>query len=160
MAYTNLNDLFKGICDAIRAKKGTTGTINHQNIPNEIASIKSGGLKYKHVLVQAQNYNGNVFSFVLDDFDNSQDYIKFIFGGTAIVDQGFITHFYGEENTSNGLSWALECGGSLHPGDGMLSISRSSGNQFVMYCGDSNIHGEMYLFQPSAVFSLYVVYGH
>lgn len=42
MAYTNLSDLFKGICDAIRAKKGTTGTINHQDIPSEIASIQTG----------------------------------------------------------------------------------------------------------------------
>ena len=42
MAYTNLSDLFKGICDAIRAKKGTTGTINHQDIPSEIASIETG----------------------------------------------------------------------------------------------------------------------
>ena len=40
MAYTNLSDLFTGICDAIRAKKGTTGTINHQDIPGEIESIE------------------------------------------------------------------------------------------------------------------------
>ena len=45
MAYTNLSDLFTGICDAIRAKKGTTGSINHQDIPSEISSIaaSSGG---------------------------------------------------------------------------------------------------------------------
>ena len=42
MAYTTLSDLFKGICDAIRAKKGTTGTINHQDIPTEIAAIETG----------------------------------------------------------------------------------------------------------------------
>lgn len=41
MAYTNLSDLFKGICDAIRAKKGKTGNINHQDIPSEIAGILS-----------------------------------------------------------------------------------------------------------------------
>lgn len=40
MAYTNLSDLLKGICDAIRAKKGTTGEINHQDIPSEITSIE------------------------------------------------------------------------------------------------------------------------
>ena len=43
MAYSTLSDLFTGICDAIRAKKGTTGTINHQDIPSEIESIESGG---------------------------------------------------------------------------------------------------------------------
>lgn len=42
MAYTNLSDLFKGICDAIRAKKGTTGAISHQDIPAEIAAIQTG----------------------------------------------------------------------------------------------------------------------
>lgn len=42
MAYTNLSDLFKGICDAIRVKKGTTGNINHQDIPSEIAGIEVG----------------------------------------------------------------------------------------------------------------------
>lgn len=41
MAYTNLSDLFKGTCDAIRTKKGTTGPIKHQNIPSEIAGILS-----------------------------------------------------------------------------------------------------------------------
>lgn len=43
MAYTNLSDLFTGICDAIRAKKGTTVSINHQDIPAEIEAIESGG---------------------------------------------------------------------------------------------------------------------
>lgn len=42
MVYTNLYDLFKGICDAIRAKKGTNGAINHQDIPSEIESIETG----------------------------------------------------------------------------------------------------------------------
>lgn len=161
MAYTNLSDLFKGICDAIRAKKGTTGTINHQNIPSEIASIESGGFKFKDVAVKAQGYNGNVFSFVLDDFDNSQDYIRFIFGETGIQDQGFITHFHGEGvDINNDLGWVLECGGSLRPGEGMLTISHSGGNQFIIHCGGSNILGESYLFQPDATFGLYVVYGH
>jgi len=43
MAYTTLSDLFKGICDAIRAKDGTTGTINHQDIPTRISAITTGG---------------------------------------------------------------------------------------------------------------------
>lgn len=43
MAYTNINDLFKAICDSIRTKKGTTDLIPHQNIPAEIESIESGG---------------------------------------------------------------------------------------------------------------------
>lgn len=42
MAYATLKDLLKGICDAVRAKKGTTGEINHQDIPSEIESIATG----------------------------------------------------------------------------------------------------------------------
>lgn len=41
MAYTTLKGLFTGICDAIRTKKGTTGLINHQDIPNEILNLPS-----------------------------------------------------------------------------------------------------------------------
>ena len=44
MAKTdNLTDFLTGIADAIREKKGTTGTINPQDFSSEIASIESGG---------------------------------------------------------------------------------------------------------------------
>lgn len=42
MAYTSLKTLFKAICDAIRSKDGTTGLINHQDIPDRIAAITTG----------------------------------------------------------------------------------------------------------------------
>lgn len=42
MAYTTLNSLLKAIANAIRAKKGTTATINAQNFPSEIATISTG----------------------------------------------------------------------------------------------------------------------
>ena len=42
MAYTDLTSLLKAIANAIRAKKGTTATINAQNFPSEIASISTG----------------------------------------------------------------------------------------------------------------------
>lgn len=45
MTYGSLSDLFKGICDAIRAKKGTSGDINHQDIPSEIESIQGGSVQ-------------------------------------------------------------------------------------------------------------------
>lgn len=41
MAYTTLQSLFTGICDALRTKKNTTALINHQDIPNEILSLPS-----------------------------------------------------------------------------------------------------------------------
>lgn len=42
MAYTSMKELFKGICDAIRTKDGTAGTIAHQNIPDRILDITTG----------------------------------------------------------------------------------------------------------------------
>lgn len=40
--YTNLTALFTAIADAIRAKKGTTGTIVADNFPDEIDTIQNG----------------------------------------------------------------------------------------------------------------------
>lgn len=42
MAYNSLSELFKGICDAIRSKTGTTDKINHQDIPDRITAIVTG----------------------------------------------------------------------------------------------------------------------
>lgn len=39
MAYNNLKELFVGICDALRTKKGSTEEINHQDIPAEILAL-------------------------------------------------------------------------------------------------------------------------
>lgn len=39
---TNLSDFLTEVADAIRAKKGTTGQINAQDFPSEIASIETG----------------------------------------------------------------------------------------------------------------------
>ena len=41
MTYTTLADLFKGICDSIRAIFGTTDSIVHQNIPSKLDEIKT-----------------------------------------------------------------------------------------------------------------------
>lgn len=43
MTYNSLSELFKGICDAIRAKDGTSQNISHQDIPERISSIQAGG---------------------------------------------------------------------------------------------------------------------
>ena len=44
MAYSTLKDLFTGICNAIRTKEGSTGIINHQDIPSRIEALESGGI--------------------------------------------------------------------------------------------------------------------
>ena len=38
--YESASELFKGICDAIREKDGTSELISHQSIPDRIAAIK------------------------------------------------------------------------------------------------------------------------
>lgn len=43
MTYTTIESLFTGICDAIREKEGTMDLISHQDIPERIAAINSGG---------------------------------------------------------------------------------------------------------------------
>lgn len=42
-SYTTVSALFTAICDAIRAKENSTGSINHQDIPDRIAAIPAGG---------------------------------------------------------------------------------------------------------------------
>ena len=39
----NLGDLLTDVANAIRKKKGTSGSINAQNFASEIASIETGG---------------------------------------------------------------------------------------------------------------------
>lgn len=41
--YETVDSLFSGICNAIREKDGTTALINHQDIPERIIEIPSGG---------------------------------------------------------------------------------------------------------------------
>lgn len=56
MAYNTISDLFKGICDAVRLKTGTSGLINHQDIPSKISSIQTSGStpKYQTKIVDPQ----------------------------------------------------------------------------------------------------------
>lgn len=42
MAYMTIKEMFTAICDAIRAKTGTTDLINHQDIPAQISAIETG----------------------------------------------------------------------------------------------------------------------
>ena len=42
LTYETLPELFTGICNAIRAKDGTSADINHQDIPAKIAAITTG----------------------------------------------------------------------------------------------------------------------
>lgn len=44
LKYGTLKDLLKAICDAVRNKDGTTEDIAHQDIPERIKDIPTGGL--------------------------------------------------------------------------------------------------------------------
>lgn len=44
MAYENLKDLMTGICDAVRAKEGSSELIPHQELPERISCIQSGSV--------------------------------------------------------------------------------------------------------------------
>lgn len=43
MKYTTISALFTGICDAIRKKEGSSGAINHQDIPARIEALATSG---------------------------------------------------------------------------------------------------------------------
>ncbi len=43
MNYKDIGSMFKDICDAIRAKDGTTALIRHKDIPARIEAISGGG---------------------------------------------------------------------------------------------------------------------
>ena len=57
MAYTTLQSLFTGICDALRIKKNTTALINHQDIPNEILNLPVKTNEYYVQDVSGATYN-------------------------------------------------------------------------------------------------------
>lgn len=59
MTYTTIESLFTGICDAIREKDGTTDLISHQDIPERIAAISSGGSGGEVFLSPFYTYNGS-----------------------------------------------------------------------------------------------------
>lgn len=50
MKYNDLNSLFKGICDAIRKKDGTTALISHQDIPDRIMNLSGVGTDILHII--------------------------------------------------------------------------------------------------------------
>lgn len=130
MAYTNLKDLFVGICDAIREKKGTTGEINHQDIPSEIADIQSGTdttlptssaatssdiLSPKQAWVNGEKVTGNIQTKTSSDIA--------VAGATITVPAGY----YGEQASKSIANGSL----------GTPSISVSSGGVITATSGIS-----------------------
>lgn len=79
--YTNIKDLFTGICDSIREKTGETELINHQDIPEKILSIEgSEGSISKVAITDAtylfyQNYIREYYE--ISDFSNCENFNYF-----------------------------------------------------------------------------------
>ncbi len=72
---SNLSNFLKGITDAIRAKKGTTDTIEHKLIDEEIASIDSG------------SKNTDIISLILDACASKGDYSSFFYNSSITDEQ-------------------------------------------------------------------------
>lgn len=80
---SNLSAFLKGITDAIRAKKGTTNTIEHKLIDEEIASISSGG-----------GNDSDIVSLILDACASNSDYSSFFYNSSITDEQ--LAHFVNE----------------------------------------------------------------
>lgn len=70
MAYTDLTSLLQAIANAIRAKKGTTATINAQNFPSEIASISTGSTIKTQTVTQTISMTSGEQKTVTFTFNN------------------------------------------------------------------------------------------
>lgn len=55
MAYENVKDLMIAICDAVREREGSSELIPHQELPERIRGIQSGG-----ELIGAQSNGFNI----------------------------------------------------------------------------------------------------
>lgn len=40
--YNTISELFTAICNAVRTKEGSTGLINHQDIPDRVLALSGG----------------------------------------------------------------------------------------------------------------------
>lgn len=103
MLYETLKELFTGICDAVRAKEGTVGLIDHQDIPARITELKSapGGTagsgdirEGKSAWVDGELVDGglpvvrsSVAAFSGDDVSISKGTSNFLFSAMAAKEQ-------------------------------------------------------------------------
>lgn len=78
---SNLSNFLKGITDALRAKKGTTGVIEHKLIDEEILNLS---------IVDKEDDNFNIVKAILDGHTDSADYSHF-FAYSAITDKQLAT---------------------------------------------------------------------
>lgn len=75
MAYSTMKDLFKAICDAIRSKDGTTGSINHQDIPARIQAISGDGSSGGIIINDAN----------AESSDIAKDKVAYVNGGERVI---------------------------------------------------------------------------
>lgn len=115
--------------------------------------------KIRFVQCTALSASGEVFSFILDDYDFYNDYIKLIVGSITLRKSNYISYFLGEDRNGNGCGWELiTYDGSKTDGNNMLSYA-VSGNVVTIYSDGTNTNGISYSFAKGSTYSLYVVYG-
>lgn len=115
--------------------------------------------KIRFIQCTALSASGEVFSFVLDDYDFYNDYIKLIVGSIILRKSNYISYFLGEDRTGNGCGWELiTYDGSKTDGNSMLSYA-VSGNVVTIYSDGRNTDDISFSFAKGSTYSLYVVYG-
>lgn len=80
----NLTDFLTGIADAIRAKKGTTETINPQDFETEIANLSSGGSSENKLL---QLVNGQLSELTAEDLAGATQIADYAFSENASLEK-------------------------------------------------------------------------
>lgn len=64
MSYNSVSELFKGICDSIRSKEGSTDIIRHQDIPFRILGLST-----------AEGETTKTFNYGSFSYENSVEFI-------------------------------------------------------------------------------------
>lgn len=67
--YGTVDSLFKGICDTIRERDGTTTLIAHQDIPSRIKSIVGGGEGGSLIFIPVQILDLNIQFVNISDIE-------------------------------------------------------------------------------------------
>lgn len=173
MTYKTLSDLFKGICDAIRAKKGTSGDIDHQDIPSEIESIQGGTVKptmqsgawlsWVETTQKLQIYpntSGYDYEVVLNNV--SDEFVLLLFPYTEMprissssssMSIAWMAVRAQRDTSSETLKWNVRYDEGLTLGDSSIARSRDSiiGNITIEKIGSSTSYGDEY----GLIFRLY-----
>jgi hypothetical protein len=145
--HTNLTSLFTAIADAIRAKKGTTGTIVADNFPEEIASIQSGGFTIETGIISGSNVGSTTLTVPI--ISGKKDKIAYVFLQAIDSDTGTITS-YDDHWFVASLAYDFT---TDNASGGLVRLSQSS----LLVSGGSSEKPTMTLYADRVVFDISTV---